>query len=370
VLFRYAYRSLLVRLRANIFTLLAIALFVAGATLGLGYYTSLRRALVDSSPPENIIVVAKGALHEVDSKLDLDTARRVAVYDGITDSVRELLSRAYLGTGKVGRLEDAVVVRGIDEDSLKVHRVAIVAGAPPAPNSLDVLAGRRALDKYHLAIGREIRLPGGACKVTGVFSADDGPFEDEIWTPRSALELHLGVKDSSSMTLVAAAASRVPAIVDKINDSKDLAAQAAPVAGFRESGAGLSTVAWTVLLLLVLLSIVATVAIASTMNAAVMIRLPELAALAAIGIRRGVLARVVLAETALLAAAGALLGLAIGGAVGTVVGRLAIGSTSATMMPTPLVAAVGFAVGMVAGLIGGALPALQVRRLDILGALR
>ena len=72
---------------------------------------------------------------------------------------------------------------------------------------------------------------------------------------------------------------RVPALVEQINSSKDLRAQAAPVAAFREDLAGLGTITVTVLVLLVLLSLVVTFAIATTMNAAVVMRLPEFAAL-------------------------------------------------------------------------------------------
>src|SRR5262245_66182015 len=111
----------------------------------------------------------------------------------------------------------------------------------------------------------------------------------------------------SSVTLVANPGG-VDAMVARINADRDLQAQAVSVANFRAKNAGLATILRVVLILLVLLSVVATSTIAATMAAAIATRIPELAAMAAIGIRRSVLARMVIVESVLLAAIGALIG--------------------------------------------------------------
>src|SRR5882672_10224156 len=116
--FSYALRSLRARFRANAVTLLSIALFVAGGTLGVAYYASLHRLLVSSAPPENIIVLAEGTPNESDSQIELEAAQRVATVPGIKLDgktplvVRELVSSIQLNTTDFARYEEGAPIRG------------------------------------------------------------------------------------------------------------------------------------------------------------------------------------------------------------------------------------------------------------------
>jgi len=245
-----------------------------------------------------------------------------------------------------------------------------VSGAAPQAHSLDLIVGKRLTRRYpHLRIGYELQLPGGTSKITGVFAANGGPSEDELWTPREAAELQTKAT-AASVTLVADSPDRVQDLVARINASKDLEAQAYPVAEFGSATNGLSTIVRVVLFLLVLLSVIATFAIATTMNAAVAVRLPELAALAAIGVRKKTLARVVLVEGALLGLVGAAVGvLASALAIGAI-GFISLGSHPVEITSSPVVLVIGLALGVLVGVLGGIAPAIQVRRLDILTTLR
>jgi len=355
--------------------MLSVGLFVAGGTLGLAYYLSLSHQLT-AAPPENIIVVSKGAASEAESKLKLDNARKLFVLEGIAQdggqplAVRELVSRVFVQSSASG-YEDPSTIRGIDEKSLAVHHIQLTSGVPPKTGTLEVMVGKRLAERYpHMKVGYEMSLPGGPGRVTGVFSAGGAPFEDEVWTPRAALELHVNAKVSSAVTLVAIDTSRVPGIIATINNSKDIDLQASTVAQFRSDRAGLATIARTVFILLLLLSVVATFAIATTLNAAVLMRMPELAALAAIGVRKSLLGRMILVESALLSGVGALLGVLVAALIAHLIGRMPIGANpvNISLSLTSFVVAIGL--GLVVGLLGGVLPSLQVRRLDILKALR
>lgn len=370
----YALRSLLARFRANLVSVLTVCLFVMGGSLGLSYYASLNE-VVTSVPADSIIVVSKGATAEGDSKLKLETARKLVVLDGIKQqngkplAARELLTRVAVTTNAKD-FDAASTLRGMDEQSQAVHRIQLVSGTAPQPHSLDLIVGKRLTRRYpQLRIGYELHLPGGASKITGIFAADGGPFEDELWTDRTALELHTKTS-ASSVTLVAASVDRVGDVVARINASKDLDARAYPVAEFGAAIAGLSAIVRIVLVLLVLLSVIATFAIATTMNAAVVVRLPELAALAAIGVRKRSLARVVLVEGTLLGFVGAAIGvIATGLAIGQL-GFIRLGRNPIELASSPVVLLVGLALGVLAGVLGGIAPAIQVKRLDILSTLR
>lgn len=369
----YVYRSLLARFRANALTMLAVCLFVVGASLGLSFYFGLQSMLVDTTPPENIIVLSKGASSEGGSKIALDTARKVVLLDGVKKAgdvplaVRELVTRVYL----IEQDPKPVPIRGIDDQSLAVHRASLVTGAMPAPGTLEIVLGRRVAERYpKLKIGDDIALPAGPSRITGIISAQGGPMEDEVWTLRSALEVHLNVKFSSSVTLVADSQDRVAALADQINQSKDLEAQAVPVTKLRERMADLGTIARVVLVLLILLSIVATFALATTMSAAAAVRMPELAALAAIGIHRSVLGRIILFESILLGVVGALIGLGVSTLIRSQIGSISLGENPVELAGTATVLLIGIGLGVAVGVIGGITPAMRVARLDIMQSLR
>jgi putative ABC transport system permease protein len=375
VFWSYAYRSLLARFRTNLISMLSVCLFILGGTIGLSYYASLRK-IVSSLPTDNIIVVSKSAAAEGDSKLPLETTRKLLLIDGIKKvndaplAARELVSRVFV-TESFGTFEPANAIRGIDDQSLTIHQVKLIEGSAPQPRSLDVIVGKRVADQYpHLKIGYELHLPGGPSRVSGIFAADGSSFEDEIWTEKAALQLHINQRGTSSVTLVADDARRIREIIDKINTSKELDAHAATVIEFRADRAGLPTIVRTVLLLLVLLAVVAIFAIATTMSSAVAIRRPELAALAAIGVRRGVLGRIILLESALLGFIGGVIGVAASAIIITQLGYIPVGTNPIVISLSPVALVIGLALGLLAGIVGGLAPAIQVRRLDILSAMR
>jgi len=370
--FAYGYRSLLARLRANVVTMLAVAVFVGAASLGLAFHHGLAAMLIDTAPPENVIVLAKSSPLEGGSVMKLDTARKLMVLDGIKHAsnaplaVRELVTSVYVGTS-----DDATGIRGIDDLSPTVHHVKLASGAFPKPGSLEVVLGRRIAEAHpELAVGTDLHLPGGACRIVGVLAADGSPFENEIWTPRSALELHLKTQVTSSVTLVAEDAAHARALVDKINASKDLDAHASTVADFRDKAADLGALTNVVLLLLAVLSLIACSAIATTMNAAAAVRMPELAALAAIGIHKSTLGRIVLMESIMLALTGAVVGLAASAIVRAQVSTLTLGANSVDISSGGAELALGLGFGLLVGIIGGLYPARRVKHLDILHALR
>ena len=368
MLLAYVFRSFMARRRANAVTIVSIALFVAGGSLGLSYYRSLDQILRGSAPADNVIVLAEGALTELESMLPLPTAQKIMHEHPL--AVRELVSSVFLDKVHVNTFSDATPIRGIDDQSLRVHHVTVVTGRPPERGTLEIMIGRGVAKRFpQLTVGSDMPLPSGAAKITGVFTAGHGPYEDEVWTPRAALELHLKTDVTSSVTFVAERADLVPSIVERINQSKDLDAHAFSLATYRADGAGLAAIAKMLLVMLVLLFVVTIFAIAKTMNAAVSIRMPELAAMAALGYRRGLLARLVAIEAILLALVGGLVGVALGELARSLIGHVTFGIT-VELTFTALAPLIALGLAVVVGLVGGFLPAFAVRRLSILEALR
>jgi len=375
--FLYAYRSLRSRIRANLISLLVLSLFVAGATLGLSYYLMLKSSLV-SVPAENLIVLAKGAATEWESRLAKESVNKIPLLPGIKKDGETPLVASEMASFIFSiqepdpkKFNEPPAIRGIDALSPRIHQAKLEIGALPAPGTLEVAVGKRLAARFpFIKIGYVFDLPGGPSKVTGIFSANGGPFEDELWTPRPALELHTKLRFTNSLTIVAESAARAEQMVKEINDSKELEAQASTVAAFRADGAGLASIAQTVFVLLILMSLIATFAITTTMNAAVALRIPELAALAAIGIRRSSLARLMLVESALLGVVGAVVGVLVAVGVAALVDTVPLGRVPIAVEVSTAALVTCLLLGVAAGIVGGVAPAVQVRRLNILTALR
>lgn len=99
-------------------------------------------------------------------------------------------------------------------------------------------------------------------------------------------------------------------------------------------------------------------------------RSPELAALAAIGIHRSTLGRLMVVESTLLAAFGAILGVGADALIRSELGLVNLGQGPVPWSGRLSILSVGLGLGVVVALVGGFVPAIPVARLDILEAMR
>jgi ABC-type antimicrobial peptide transport system permease subunit len=385
IFFRYALRSLLARLRANAITLLCISLFVMASSLGLVVYISVKRDIAASAPPENVLVLSKNVVSgfEARSEIDRAIASNVTALPGIRrDGDVVLAAREHVTWITVDNdrrhYQGPTVMRSIDETSFAVHGLKLIEGRMPADGSLEILVHKQLQQlNPHLKIGFEIALPGGKSPIVGVYEGRAGVGGKAgrgtaLLTPRSALAQHVKRDVISSITLVAESADRVPELVDSINRNKALDVKAAPTAELLAESAGVSRILGVVVVLTVLLALVAIIAIVTTMNAAVAVRLPELAALLAIGIRRRKLAAMIAVECALLALTGALLGAGAAELLRQHSDALPPGliPVAGDLSSGAIVPLASICLGTFAGLLGSIAPALTVRRLNIMETLR
>jgi len=370
----YGLKSFIARLRANLVTILAVALFVGGGMLGVTFYVDLKKQVVDTAPGDHVLVLAEGAASESNSRLDLEDVRKVEVIEGIKKegtsalAVREFVTQIQVNaTNTYG----GAVIRGYDERSMQVHGVRLVEGTQPKPGTFEIMVGRRLQLRYpHLRTGYELPLIGGKAVISGVFSAGGSPYDDELWAPRSALSLLVKRDIISSMTLVAKDGASVQAVLDAINKQPNTKVHAEQLSVLRAKGAGVASILKVVLFLLVLLSVVATSAIATTIGAAVATRMPEFATMIALGLDRRMLSRVVVFESIALSLLGAILGMGVCEIVRRALGTIPLGTTPVEMTMALVVIPVGVVLATVVGLVGGIVPATSVARLDIVAMMR
>ncbi len=101
----YGLRNLGSRLSRNLMTVGVIALVVVACSLFLGLISSLKRTLVSTGDPMNLIVLRKGSGNDGSSQMSLTAYREIRFLDGIARDVTDTRPRVAVlveeGAGRV-----------------------------------------------------------------------------------------------------------------------------------------------------------------------------------------------------------------------------------------------------------------------------
>jgi ABC-type antimicrobial peptide transport system permease subunit len=213
--------------------------------------------------------------------------------------------------------------------------------------------------------------------VVGVFSAQGGGYESELWADVHRLAATFGREAAYSSAIVRlGSAAAVPGFIARVEADPRFTLKAQAEPEYWESQATSLATFIRVLGLFVsfVFSVGAVLGAMVTMYAQVASRVAELGMLRAVGFRRrSVLASIVI-ESAMLGAAGGVVGALGALAMRWVDIRTLNFQTFAEVAfgfkPTPGILLVALLFGTMMGLLGGLLPAARAARLSILTALR
>jgi ABC-type lipoprotein release transport system permease subunit len=385
----YSVRSLFARRLRTGLTVAVIALVVIATTLFLGLITSLRRTLVSTGDPQNLIVMRKGSTNDGSSQLALQALQDIRFFEGIERDAagNPLLSPELVVQPFFWRTDGArenVLVRGVEpEAALQVHGdVEIVEGRVFRPSSGEALVGSGVAGRYRGArLGEELEFGRGRWKVVGLFESGGSSFESEVWV--DARELANDAKRTlpySSFRLRVADGADRDALMRRIDADPRHALEAMPeIDYYAEQAESANTLYVLVIGLAVLAGVGAVFGATNTLYAAVQARTAEIGTLRAIGFSRASILVSFLAESLVTAALGFAVGGALawllGAAVSSALGGIGFGAATFTtnviqlrVGPSDLAAALGLAV--VIGLVGGLAPARRAARLRPIEALR
>ncbi|MFQ5665182.1 MAG: ABC transporter permease [Candidatus Binatia bacterium] len=165
-----------------------IALVVMACTLFLGLISSLKRTLVSTGNPMNLVVMRKGSDNDGSSQLSLRAFQAIRFFDGIAHGAEdrplvspELVVQPFFRTRSGGR--ENVLVRGVEPVALAVHdQVRLMRGRMFTPSAHEAIVGRGVLDRYAGAtLGSDLAFGRGTWKVVGIFEAGGSSFESEVW---------------------------------------------------------------------------------------------------------------------------------------------------------------------------------------------
>ncbi|XXF78820.1 ABC transporter permease [Myxococcaceae bacterium GXIMD 01537] len=380
----YNVRSLWARRLSTGLTVLGLALvvFVFAAVLMLA--RGIESALASGGDPANVVLLREGATSELVSSVERDAVRVLATEPGVASaSTGDPLvagERVVLvALPRDGGMEVNTTARGVGPLSFEARpTVRLIAGRKPEPGTHEVALGRALVGRTPgAALGGELRFAQQRWPVVGIFSAEGGGFESELWADAQRLGSAFGREEAYSSALVRLRSpAEVPAFIQRVQADPRFTLKAQPEPQYwADQASGLATFIRVLgLFVSFVFSVGAVLGAMVTMYAQVASRVAELGMLRAVGFRRRSVLASVIVESALLGAAGGVVG-----ALGALAMRWVdirtlnfqtFAEVSFGFQPTPgiLLAALLFGTGM--GLLGGLLPAARAARLSILTALR
>ena len=230
----YSIRNVAARPMRTLMSVGVIALVVVACSLFLGLVSSLRRTLVMTGDPLNLVVRRKGSDNDGSSQLSHQAFQAIRFFDGIARdpdgyplASPELVVQPFFRTRGGGR--DNVLVRGVEPVALAVHAgVHISAGRMFVPSSHEAVVGRGVLGRYaDTTVGSELEFGRGKWRVVGILDAGGSSFESEVWV--DVRELANDAKrfyPYSGIRLHAASEAALATLAQRIDDDPRYALEA------------------------------------------------------------------------------------------------------------------------------------------------
>lgn len=358
-----------------------VAVLVGVLSIAEGF----RQAMTVSGKPDTAIVLRSGADTEMMSGISGDDARLIADTEGIARGDAGSLASSELfvilnvplrSTGK----DANVPLRGVVPATFEVRSdVEIVQGRRFEWGRNEVIVGVGALGQFRgLELGSRIPVGNQEWEVVGIFSANGGVAESEIWTDAAVLQPAYR-RGNSYQAIYARLDSpdAFQAFKDRLTTDPKLNVK---VVRQTDYYAEQSTLIYNLITRLgngiaILMAVGAVFGALNTMYSAVAARTREIATLRALGFGSAPIVTSVIAEAFVLAI--------LGGAIGAGAAYVAFdGFRTATMNwqsfsqvafafdVTPALLAQGVIYAAVIGLVGGLPPAVRAARMPIAAALR
>ncbi len=360
---------------------MALVVFVFASILMLA--EGLRKTLIETGSNDNVVVIRKASVSEVQSNVDrlqasiIETQPEIA----IDSEGKKLVSKELVVLIALPRRDTEkpanVVIRGVGKSSLKLRpQVRLIKGRMPRFGSSEIIAGRNIAERFEGGdVGETLRFAMREWTVVGVFDAGNTGFSSEIWGDVDQLmqafrrpvfsSVIFRLNDPSKFETVKSRLENDPRLaVDALREPKYYEKQSEMMAKFlRILGISLTLI----------FSIGAVIGAMITMYAAVANRTNEIGTMRALGFQRISILVSFLAESLILSF--------IGGCVGLFISSFLQFFTVSTMnWQTFSELAFSFSLtfkiiymallfALIMGFIGGVLPALRAARMNIVEAL-
>lgn len=343
------------------------------------------KVVQQNGSPDVAMVLRGGSTAELNSGVSLDNARIIAQSAGVAaDDKGPIFSPEVLLVVDAPRrstgTDSNVPFRAVTERGFLIHdKVRVIDGRMFEEGKGEIIVGRQAAAQFAgLDIGNTLRWSGFAFTVVGVFEANGGLEESEIWsdarTVQAAFErgtyfqsVYVKLQNRDAYQEFKDSVTTNPQLnVTVQRHDEYLAAQTEALSLFVSVAGGV---------IALLMGLGAVFGAINAMYAAVSARTLEIATLRALGFGRLPVLVSVMAEACLLGIAGGVIGgivawIAFDGFQTSTLNWASFSQVSFQFAVTPALLAQGTALALLLGLFGGFLPALRAARLPIAAALR
>src|SRR2546421_7804022 len=172
----------------------AIAIVVGLFVAAMAIVDGLDSAIKDTSAPDNMILLGRGADSEANSFITLDQLDALKFLPAIKRDgpgnplvSPELAEQVFMPAGDT---LDNLPIRGVLPVSAQIHeRVRIIAGRMFASGLNEVIIGTLLVHRYPgCSLGADMKLGRRTWKVVGVFESGGSSFESEVWADLHSLQ--------------------------------------------------------------------------------------------------------------------------------------------------------------------------------------
>jgi putative ABC transport system permease protein len=384
---KYNLRNLLTRKMTTLATAGGIALVVVVTILLLSLVAGLKRMLIASGSPSNLVVMRKGSTNDGSSNVTREAAQALRYLSGIARTPEgeplvspELINQPFMRPKGGGR--ENVLVRGVSPMGYVVHdNVHFIAGRPPRPTVGEAAVGIAASQRYEGAgLGETLQFGRRNWTVVGIFTADGSAFESEVWVDVDDLFNDANRSTYSGVRLTVAPGADREALIRRIADDPRISLEATPeIAYYSEQAESANTLYLLTSVLAIIMGTGAVFGAMNTMFAAVIHRTAEIGTLRALGFSRGAVLASFVSESVCLALIGYVGGVLLGAGTVMMINVLIHGvafnlasftTAVVTLHLSPLILVVALILAMVMGIFGGFLPARRAAQLRVTEALR
>ena len=380
----YSVRNLWARKFATALTAGGMALVVFVFTAVMMLDAGLKKTLVATGHPNNILVTRRSSGTEIQSGVAraqaaiIESQPEIAIGPGgvrmASKEVVVLITQPKRNTG----VPTNVTVRGVGSQGLTLRpQIRVISGRMFRPDSAEIAVGRSIAERFNgTGIGERLRFGGRDWTVVGVFDAGGSAFDSEVWGDGEQMIQAFRRTAFSSVAARLADPSRFDALKPRLESDPRLTLDVKREQTFYEeqSQAMSNFISYLGLTLSVIFSVGAMIGAMITMYAAVATRTSEIGVLRALGFRRGSILVAFLVEALFLGLVGWVVGLALASAMQLVqistMNWQSFSELAFRFTLTPEIVWKSLVFALVMGLVGGFLPAVRAARLKIVDALR
>ena len=384
LLFHYSLRNLLARRLTTTLTALGMALvvFVFAAIIMLA--DGLQKTLVDTGSYDNVVVIRKSSVSEVQSGIDrqqasiVETEPEIALdQNGAALVAREMVVLITMEK-RGGDSRSNVVIRGVSSASLALRpQIHLIAGRFPRPGSSEIMIGKSIVKNFKgTELQESLTFGMRSWRIVGIFDAGSTGYSSEIWGDVFQMMSAFRRPVYSSVLFKIRDSGAFKAVRFRIENDPRLTLEAKrETVYYKEQSEAMSTFLRILgMSLTIIFSVGAIVGAMITMYAAVAARTVEIGVLRALGFQRSAILTAFLLESLILGG--------IGGCTGLFAASFLQLLTVSTMnfqtfselafrfTLTPDIVVKSLMFSQVMGFAGGVLPAFRASRMNIIAALR